>query len=174
MRFSIYTAILLFTGCSQENDFKPVYDVPEELRPIVDTFVREAAHRGVTVSITNLIINFSEDPGQAVCGSCNSASLMAPVQKVVTINSGMPCWTEPQELENLIFHELGHCILGRSHTDSRLPNGEPRSLMVENNISLYSPCVYQIGDEPCNNLFKREYYLDELFDENTPVPPWGE
>lgn len=167
--------LLILTACSRDNDddFKPVYDVPKELQPIVETFIYEASQRGVSLSITNLIIQYSEVAG-GVCGSCNSNSLSDKVQKVVTIHANGACWTEPLELENLIFHELGHCVLGRSHTDARLPNGEPRSMMVDNNVSLYAPCIYQLDEEPCNNIFKRDYYLDELFDENTPVPPWGE
>ena len=39
-------------------------------------------------------------------------------------------------------------------------------------LTLYSPCAYPI-DDSCNQLYKRDYYLDELFDPATPVPGWG-
>lgn len=172
MRIAVI-CLLTLIACSRDEDFTPVYNVPEELQPIVDTFIYEASQRGVSLTITNLIIQYSE-AAASVCGSCNSNALSERVQKVITINANTPCWTEPLELENLVFHELGHCVLGKGHTDARLPNGEPKSMMVENNVSLYSPCVYQVDDKPCNNTFKRDYYLDELFNENTPVPPWGE
>jgi hypothetical protein len=174
MRLLLALALIFLTGCNREDDFKGVYDVPAELQPLVDSFVREATMRGRSISITNLIITYSNEPGNAICGSCNSASLSTQIQKVITINAGTPCWTEPMELENLLFHELGHCVLGRLHTSERLPNGEPRSLMIDNNVGLYAPCVYQVDGETCSdNTFKRGYYLDELFGENTPVPIWG-
>ena len=77
-------------------------------------------------------------------------------------------------LEVLIFHELGHCVLGRLHQNDYLPNGDPKSLMIQNELDQYA-CVYDLsGDNDCNNLFKREYYLDELFDPTTPTPDWAQ
>jgi hypothetical protein len=164
---------LLISGCGRDDDFKPVYNVPEELQPLIELFIREASVRGHAISIDNLIISYDEGPG-AVCGSCNLSELSNQVQKIITLNSKNPCWNEPLELENLLFHELGHCVLGRLHVDELLPNGDPKSVMIDDNVGLYAPCLYPIDDEPCDNSFKREYYLDELFDENTPVPEWAD
>jgi hypothetical protein len=164
---------LLMSGCGRDDDFKPVYDVPEELQPLIDSFIREASIRGVTISIDNLIVSYGQSPG-AVCGSCNSSARSNQVQKIITLNSKSPCWNGPLELENLLFHELGHCFLGRLHVDDLLPNGDPKSVMIDYNVSLYAPCVYPIEDKPCDNSFKREYYVDELFDENTAVPEWAD
>ncbi len=78
--------------------------------------------------------------------------------------------------EALIFHEIGHCILGRSHNNEPLPNGDPKSIMVIENQKLYWPCIYDIdgnGGPDCNNTFKRAYYVDELFDENVQIPDWA-
>ena len=44
--------------------------------------------------------------------------------------------------------------------------------MYPNDITLYSPCVYAIGDT-CNKLYRKAYYVNELFDAATPVPDWG-
>ena len=43
--------------------------------------------------------------------------------------------------------------------------------MYPDDLTLYSPCAYPI-DDSCNQLYKRDYYLDELFDPATPVPGW--
>jgi hypothetical protein len=35
-------------------------------------------------------------------------------------------------------------------------------------------CVFDLdGNNNCNNLFKKEYYLDELFDPATQAPDWA-
>ena len=175
MRFVYVIVFILATGCNRDDDFTPIYDVPEELQPLIDSFIYEASLRGISVSISNLIIEYDDNQASNICASCNSASLSAQTQKIITINAHMQCWFDALELENLLFHELGHCVLGRPHNDEQLPNGDPKSIMVAGNVSLYAPCIYQIGDEPCNdNTFKRAYYLDELFDANAPIPDWAD
>jgi hypothetical protein len=174
MRFVYLVALFLIAGCSPNDDFTPVYEVPKDIQPLIDSFIHEASIRGVSISITNLIITYDDNPASSVCGSCNSSSLAKDVQKIITLKSQSPCWIEPLELETLLFHELGHCVLGRAHTIDLLPNGDPKSIMVENDIGIYAPCLYPIEGEPCDNSFKRFYYLDELFDETTPVPDWAD
>lgn len=53
--------------------------------------------------------------------------------------------------EMLVFHELGHCLLGRGHKNTRHSSGRPESLM---NSSLFSERTY---------LANRDLYLKELF-----------
>lgn len=165
--------IFIAGSCEKEEPFVPIYDVPDEFQPHVDQFIIEAKNRGLTLEIHNLIIKYDEQIASTICGTCNSNSPSPNIQKIISINPDA-CWENDVQLETLIFHELGHCILGRNHTSEELPNGDPKSIMITNDISLYSPCVYDIGGGNCNQLFKREYYLDELFDEDTPLPDWGE
>ena len=174
MRISfLLLALVVCLGCSKEADFKPVYDVPEALQPFIDRFLNEAEVRGFHYEIKNLIITYDESLGGAVCGQCNSIAMNASIQKIISINPKIECWFSDEGEEAFFFHELGHCFLGRDHDNSLLPNGDPKSLMVEDNLSLYAPCLYQIDEKDCNNVFKRPYYVDELFDEMTPVPDWG-
>lgn len=53
--------------------------------------------------------------------------------------------------EMLVFHELGHCLLGRGHKNMRHTSGRPESLM---NSSLFNERTY---------LANRDLYLKELF-----------
>ena len=163
----------MITGCSKEVDFVPVYDVPAEYQPFVDAFIREASDRGNSIVINNLIINFNGNIEAPHCAGCNSASKEKNVQKIISINPNLKCWFTDEEHEALIFHELGHCILGRIHDNGLLPNGDLKSLMNETDLSVYSSCIYPIDNGPCDDSFKRPYYLDELFEEGTPVPDWG-
>lgn len=172
MRAFLVLLIITISGCADENIFEPTYDIPEELEPIVDAFIDEAASRGELIEKTNLIIQY--DQNLEGCGRCNSIGSLETIQKKITINPNGLCWTSELQKEGLLFHELGHCILGRLHIEQLLPNGDPKSLMVDDKTDLYTGCVYQFGEEDnCNNTFKREYYLDELFDPNTPVPAWA-
>lgn len=155
-----------------EHGFEPTYDVTGDLQIHVDTFLEEAAIRGREFTINNLIIEYDPELAVSTCGMCNSHSEANNVQKVITINPNCTI-TYNEQIEALVFHELGHCVLGRQHDSDVLPNGDPKSMMTPRNLDLYAPCVYQIGEEDCNFTFKRDYYLDELFDESTPVPDWA-
>ena len=161
------------SGCSKEFDFVLVYDVPAEYQRFIDKFIYEASSRGYSITIDNLIIKNDDTLEAPHCGKCNSNDIDINTQKIVSINSNTKCWFSDAQLEVLVFHELGHCVLGREHDNGQLPNGDLKSLMNENDISVYSLCVYPLENEPCDNSFKRPYYLDELFDQNTPVPDWG-
>jgi len=161
---------LSLAGC--ERGFEPVYDVPEDLQTHVDAFLEEAAIRGYELAIHNLILEYDPQLALSTCGLCNSHSGSNDIQKVIRINPHCSI-TYNEQIEALVFHEMGHCVLGREHNSELLPNGDPKSIMTPGNYDLYAPCVYQIGEEDCNFTFKRGYYLDELFDESTPVPEWA-
>ena len=164
--------ISFLLGCSKD-DFEPVYNVPEEFQPIVESFIAEAQKRGNSIEISNMIITYADDLDLKVCATCYSNANNENEQRIISINANK-CWTNYQQKEVLIFHELGHCILNREHDNSSLPNGDPKSMMIKDNISVYSPCVYVFGNTVvCDFTFKREYYLDELFDESTPIPDWA-
>ena len=173
MKYISYVILIVVLGCSSENDFHPAYDVPEDVRPFIETFIKEAADRGHTYLIANLIVKYDESLTSPYCGQCNSNSLDPNVQKLITINPNMTCWYSPEEQEAFFLHELGHCILGRLHDNSLLPNGDFKSMMVTNDLGIYSSCIYDTGAEGCNKLYRRPYYLDELFDAGSPVPAWG-
>lgn len=59
----------------------------------------------------------------------------------------------------MIFHELGHCSLGRDHNDNRIPNKSNTMLYPESIMSstLMSPDYF--------STYEREYYI-ELFTKN--------
>jgi hypothetical protein len=164
--------IILSLSCEEE-DFTPIVDIPEDFKYEVAAFVHEAEQRGIVITIDNLIIKYDPAVDGSSCAKCNSAAVGKDIQKIISMRTN-PCYSDWAEREALIFHELGHCLLGRGHTTDTLPNGDPKSIMIPNNIRLYGPCVYQIGDPDCNKTYRRQYYLDELFNAETPVPAWGE
>src|ERR1035437_9451238 len=69
--------------------------------------------------------------------------------------------------EDLIFHELGHGLLKRDHLNLTLENGDWKSIMCGGD---------KVGTRSWNINYKgirRNYYIDELFDENTPAPDFS-
>ena len=165
----LIACIILTLGCQKKNDF--VYHVPQEFEPYLQRFISEAKARGHRISINNLIIQYDSSQSFLNCAKSNVISSGNDEQKIISINTPK-CWQNDLQFETLIFHELGHCIIGRSHDNSLLPKGDPKSIMYPDNIELYSPCVYPIAGT-CDMLYRRAYYIDELFDPSTPVPDWG-
>lgn len=72
----------------------------------------------------------------------------------VELNQSM--WSDGSESfrEMLIFHELGHCLLGRDHRNTQFSSGRPESIM---NSYLFSQRTYERY---------RDDYLKELYTVN--------
>ncbi len=74
---------------------------------------------------------------------------------------------EDEMKEDLIFHELGHGLLDRKHLNSTLENGDWKSIMCGGD---------KVGDRPWNINYRgmrRDYYINELFDESTAAPDFS-
>ena len=165
----LIVCLIIIIGCQKKIDF--AYSVPQEFEPYVQKFITEAKARGDDISINNLIIQYEYSQSFQYCAASNVVSSQNDVQKIIYIKANQ-CWQNGTQLETLIFHELGHCILGRDHDMSLMTKGYPKSIMYTGDITLYSPCVYALNDS-CNKLYRRAYYIDELFNPSTPVPDWG-
>lgn len=59
---------------------------------------------------------------------------------------------------------MGHSVLSRQHVNDTLMNGDYKTMMFGGNqFDLYNNFTQE----------RRDYYLDELFDPNTPPPSWS-
>ena len=167
--------ILLFFGCQKEDAMELSLknnSIVEAIELYVDRFVEEAKNHGVEVDVSNLIITIEEGLIEdKYCGYGYSDFETTGKPKIIISKE---CWYEFAELpdgeeqadiekEKLIFHELGHAILNRSHDYSLLPDGSSKTLMFPNNLAAYST----------NFSYKRDYYISELFNPETPIPPWA-
>ena len=61
--------------------------------------------------------------------------------------------------EELLFHEFGHCVLGRRHDDSYLERREGMFFYSFEKKSLMSSNLFYDGSQYINN---RQYYINEL------------
>ncbi|MEJ1242140.1 hypothetical protein WBG78_28590 [Chryseolinea sp. T2] len=147
---SLLSAFILFSSCDED---AAKYKEPQ-LSGYVDRFIEQASLHGQDVSADKWTVEFGEVEGN-FCG-------VAEDLKVIISED---CWNKMPESgrEALMFHELGHALLGRSHKNERLPNGDFASLMTEDPTMLYSAYT----------PLKRLYYFEELFNESTSPPVWS-
>ncbi|MEZ4828208.1 MAG: hypothetical protein R3C61_18265 [Bacteroidia bacterium] len=166
--FRLYFLLIIATlvACKKENVPVKVYDVPAELQFYIDLFEQEAAKRGQTLDIDNLRVMYEGDlVNGTAAGTCTYPHADDPIP-TIRLDTTSVNWTNNEySREVLVFHELGHCVLNRrEHRDDVLPNGNYTSIMRSTGAQLYGGPL---------NQFKRDYYLDELFDPTTPAPDWA-
>lgn len=140
IRAIILSAFLfLAVGCG---DGLTTHNQLPELAPYFEAFVAEAEVRGIGVPAIN--IEFTDDKN-APAGKC----VWSPfVTSTIKINQNT--WSHLTEVarEMIMFHELGHCALGRDHVD-----GDEPTLMRPYPLEIWK----QYEQSP-----KR--YIDELFE----------
>lgn len=158
--------LIAFSSLSCVDREAKVYEVPSEVQPYVESFIVEAAERGKRLVIDDLIITYKYNIFTAkahAAGICRKRFGHTPIIHIDTTSSN---WKNSEmSREQLIYHELCHCLLDRRHKDDLLMNGNYASIMKTNGETLYGPLL---------NKFKREYYLSELFNPNTDPPSWAQ
>ena len=161
----IISSSLLFSACRPEPIPPKVYEVPPLIQPYVDLFEQEASKRGIQLDIDNLKVEFEEElNGGDAAGTCTFATEASPTPHIRLDTTSFNWKNNEYHREILVFHELGHCILDRLHKDNILSNGNIASIMRSTGEQVYGGLL---------NDFKREYYLDELFEPSTPEPEWA-
>ncbi|MEM6763590.1 MAG: hypothetical protein AAF824_14955 [Bacteroidota bacterium] len=141
-----------FSACEKEEE--PTNTVDSELIQYFQSFQEEAAIRGV-------IVNYEENPVEGtftefegnIAGQC---AYYADAPPVVSIDIDYWNRSDTYEREFVVFHELGHCFLGRPHDNTTSENGLCVSMMNS-------------GESGCINAYgrlSRNQYLDELFGNN--------
>ena len=120
--------------------------VDPEFKPYLSDFRQAAKAQGLAEPL-GVSIMYGDINGLA--GVCEQSIF----QSHIFINRGNWNMILDSGRRILIFHELGHCILGRSHDNGLLPDGSPKSLMNSQSVLRN---VAQYDADP-------EYYLHELF-----------
>ncbi|MEM6799919.1 MAG: hypothetical protein AAF696_00870 [Bacteroidota bacterium] len=138
--------LLSFSACEPDE----ILVIDSELQPYFERFHEEAALRGRDIDFEELRIEGTIEELEGVGGSCVHNSVDPNLVKIDLV-----FWAQASEWEKefIVFHELGHCALKRSHLDERNQDGSCFSLMHSGT----SGCRNTYGEET------RERYLDELF-----------
>lgn len=143
----LVVGVVLLLGCKKNEG--PL--VHPDLQVYLDDFKEEAAERGITVDYEKTPINilFISDIDRVELGWCS----VRP-NEFNTININVVFWPamQPLEKERLVFHELGHCYLKRSHLETERSDGFCLSIM-----NSAQGCADNYSEET------RDRYLDELF-----------
>jgi hypothetical protein len=147
--------LVALLGCDKDKDVKP----EDDLWIYANRFIEEAAKRNYIFSQPNVTLKFVTEEELAPYSGYGSPD--PPLVRIV--QTRWEKFTNVQK-EILMFHELGHAMLRRTHTNELLPSCDYKSMMLEGN-------QFKIYDD--EHSLKREYYFDELFDRNTPYPDWG-
>lgn len=152
--FSLLLPLVLFVlmACEKE-DVAPVSKVDEALQRHFNRFLEEAAERGAdyqaeVAELEGYITAITRD---GVVGQCHSSD-EAP--NIVEVDEDFWQSASYTEREYVVFHELGHCVLGRDHLDARTAEGACESIMHSGLTSC--KVIYTTSN--------REAYLDELFE----------
>lgn len=162
--------LLLFSCKKEETIPNPIRVSTESpFAEYVDRFFEEAEKRDANISRADLTVTWMDDASMDVCGYGYSNYNNTGARRV-EIKPVSFCWEDRNdfEKEGLMFHELGHAVLGRNHVNNRLGNGLERSMMCGGNngcnqFALYSQYTPDL----------RTYYLDELFNQQVAIPEWS-
>ena len=114
----LIAGLFFLCSCSHKNDFTPLLSISAEFQPYVDGFVAAASERGHNMVINNLVITYDSSISNVYCAYSNVTSSRNDVQKIIYINPYIHCWQNHTQLETLMFHEMGHCILEEIMTQS--------------------------------------------------------
>lgn len=161
----LFLLVLIFS-CTKE--IATTIEVDPEFQPFVDSFIAEAAKRGIDIDFeeTGLSLTFGEVPANAngVCTGLREG-ISSTHEIIIDLNR----WKGDNEFEKerLIYHELGHCHLLRGHISDTLPNGEFASIMRGVPPNGFGYRSFNMTGA------RREYYIDELFNEAIEKPEWS-
>lgn len=107
-------SFLLSCDGSIESQFN---GLPQEVVEIISRFDLEAKKRGVNIDLFNVSFEFKALEDDKI-GSCQ----IRGKELTVILDTNSVFWrvSGPLGHEELIFHELGHCVLGRDHLNDLL------------------------------------------------------
>ena len=136
--FIISVLLGMFQSCGPMGDFVPAHTknntvTNPEFQPYINEF---ECYSGL--STRNVPISFADLSGNTA-GVCHYFRVGAGPIRWGWIEIDEPYWKTISEQQriNLIFHELGHCVLGRDHVLSNSVTLCPTSFMHDSVIDTY-------------------------------------
>lgn len=113
----VLMCLVLLAGCGKERKL----GIAERY---VLAFESASVGAGHPVKVDNLVVEFT--PTGHNFATCEERMFHTP--KIIITQSHWNVASETQR-EIILFHELGHCVLGRNHFDLIKADGSPSSLM---------------------------------------------
>jgi len=165
MKLSFYVFVLFIAIFASSCGDPHEYRVETEFAEYVRRFELEATKRGKDYKLQTegLIIEFAKLKNDQA-GLCHYENpIRIEVDSIYWKKISAVAGADMMK-EDLIFHEMGHGILGRKHLNTTLENGDWKSMMCGGD---------KVDNRPWNinyRRMRREYYVDELFNESTSAP----
>jgi len=165
----IVLSTILFTSCKDSDEYR----VDSEFADYLNRFIVQAALHGRTFnpSKDGLIIEFADLKNNNAGLTHYENPIRIEIDRTywnAISKHGNSKWASADLMkENLIFHELGHGLLGRDHLNTTLENGDWKSIMCGGD---------KVNGRAWNINYRgvrRTYYIDELFKENTSAPDFA-
>ena len=129
---------------------------------MVRTFLKEGSDRGHKLNIKKIHHIYLVDKikkAKYLEAGCYSHS-----DHSIYIDTTNFEWNDFSGKEMLLYHELGHGLLHKGHDNNYLKDKlNPVSIMNISTLPYWND----------QTVYKREYYIDELFNVNTPPPNWS-
>jgi hypothetical protein len=148
--------LLILSACQAPEptavDLPPVDFSKLEYGDYLERFNNKAIEKGLDIErelaelAVEVTVNYAENE------ICNNVLLLTEDYEILF---------KQNYIEQILFHQIAHCVLDRAHTDEKLPNGEWKSIMRNR------PYLGNESQSIDYNDQKKEYYLEELFDETT-------
>lgn len=157
MKSKVLFSLILFAlvSCADTNDdlISAENLIDEELQSFVDAFESEAISRGFNIDVEALgvRVELADISQNNVAGVCFYHS-----DNPGRIEIDAPFYNRMTNLQRefVVFHELGHCVLSRGHSEAQFNNGICESIMAS-------------GTGNCRENYTnrtRSSYIDELFE----------
>ncbi|MDR0370379.1 MAG: hypothetical protein LBH80_00770 [Prevotellaceae bacterium] len=165
----LIACVLFFAACGNSNEPK---GGPVELQLYVDRFLQEAKSRGYNYAAEaeNVTMKFGTlSDGQAGYTDATKSPVLITIDKLYWDNIGKFDGADLMK-EFIVFHELGHGILNRSHENPLFDNGDWKTMMRGGDV--------QSDEKEWNVNYRgerRNYYLNELFglEDSKNTPPFA-
>lgn len=151
LQYGMLLILVVIISCGKETDDNQY--IANELQQYFDQFEVEAAQYDIEVDIDDLDLSGYIENIQSN-GTVGQCKIYSDGMQEVVIDERYWSRIGYAEKEFLVFHELGHCILGRDHDDSEIVGDICKSIM-------------RSGLTDCSVLYdevNRELYIKELFE----------
>ena len=179
-KLMLFLLVVVVWACKETAQTTPVVPVAavdermKEVQDLLKKFADEGKARGVSVNTSVVRFQFDDLTKEGHWGYCYAAqdanfNFIIDPSKTNLIKFDSSAWRRMSSVERewLLFHECGHCALGRKHENRTFSNGESYSIMSAGDAGVYGGQVNYSG-------FRRNFYLDELFNPRTPSPSWAD
>ncbi len=155
IRTIVFSLLITLVACGKDTEIqlnKEYQGVDVELWSYFEKFEKEAAERGVKIdlAVAGITGTIEKIHAHGTVGLCNHR-LDQPNHVIIDLNFWASASDNSKEM--IIFHELGHCYLERSHNDNKKSDGTCASIM-------------RSGRGGCIDFYNKANkaaYLDELY-----------